>query len=107
MNPSENPDATSKESQEDKYVLKLYVAGQTSRSRRALQNLRSIGREHLADRYEIEVVDIKERPEAAEEEDIVAVPTLIKQLPPPLRRIVGDLSRTSEVLVGLDLEASE
>jgi circadian clock protein KaiB len=88
----------------EKYTLHLYVAGEGPRTSRAVENLQRICREHLDDRYEIEVTDISENPEAAAEQDIVAVPTLVKKLPPPLRRVIGDLSRTEKVLVGLEIE---
>jgi circadian clock protein KaiB len=86
------------------YVLKLYVTGQTPRSERAIANLRQLCETTLSDRYQLVIIDILERPRLAEEERILATPTLIKELPPPLRRIIGDLSNTSEVLVGLDLQ---
>ena len=85
------------------YVLKLYVTGQTPRSERAIANLRRICENELNNQYQLVIVDILERPRLAEEEKIIATPTLIKELPPPLRRIIGDLSDSSEVLIGLDL----
>ena len=85
------------------YILKLYVTGQTPRSERAIVNLRRICETELNDKYELVIVDILERPGLAEEEKIIATPTLIKELPPPLRRIIGDLSDSMEVLIGLDL----
>ncbi|MFQ5914544.1 MAG: circadian clock protein KaiB [Nitrospinota bacterium] len=90
----------------DVYKLKLYVTGQTSKSRRAMANLRRICEEELAGRYEMEVIDVLERPLLAENERILATPTLIKELPPPVQRIVGDLSDIEKVLVGLDLISS-
>ena len=89
------------------YVLRLYVAGETARAGSAIKNIRDICEEHLEGRYELEVIDISENPEQAEEADIVAIPTLIKQLPKPLRKVVGDLSRTEQVLKGLDVEPRE
>jgi len=86
-----------------KYVLRLYVAGATPHSARAITNLKAICEEHLKGCYELEVVDLYQRPQLALDEGIVAVPTLIKQLPPPVRRIIGDLSNTEPVLVGLGL----
>jgi len=83
--------------------LKLYVAGQTPRSIAALSNLKRISEEHLAGRYTIEVVDLLENPQLAKGDQILAVPTLVKDVPPPLRKIIGDLSDTERVLVGLDL----
>jgi circadian clock protein KaiB len=85
------------------YVLRLYVTGQTPRSVLAIENMRRICVEHLSDRYTLEVIDIYLNPEACQQQQIVAAPTLIKVLPHPLRRIIGDLSNTEKVLVGLDL----
>lgn len=87
----------------DKYHLKLYIAGKTHRSEHAITNLRQICEQNLAGQYEIEIIDILERPQLAEDERILATPTLIKSLPPPLRRLIGDLSETEKVLVGLDI----
>jgi len=84
-------------------VLRLYVTGMTPRSTQAIANLRAICDEHLAGRYDLEIVDIYQHPRLARDEQIVAAPTLVKRLPPPLRRIVGDLSDGEQVLVGLDL----
>lgn len=86
-----------------RWVLRLYVTGLTPRSVVAIANLRAICDEHLAGRYELEVIDIYQNPEATRHEQIVAAPTLVKSLPPPVRRIVGDLSDSERVLVGLDL----
>ena len=83
--------------------LKLYIAGQTPRSIAALSNLKRISDEHLAGRYRIEVIDLLENPQLAKGDQILAVPTLVKDVPPPLRKIIGDLSNTERVLVGLDL----
>lgn len=85
------------------YVLRLYVAGLTPRSQRAIANIKAICDEYLAGRYDLEVVDVFKRPVLAREEQIVATPTLVKQLPAPLRRFIGDLSQKQRVLVGLDL----
>jgi circadian clock protein KaiB len=85
------------------YVLRLYVTGQTPRSVTAIENMRRICAEHLSERYTLEVIDIYQHPEACQEQQIIAAPTLIKVLPHPLRRIIGDLSNTQKVLVGLDL----
>jgi circadian clock protein KaiB len=87
----------------DQFVLRLYVTGTTARSSRAIANLRQVCEQHLADRYELEVVDIYQQPELAAREQLVAAPTLIKRLPLPLRRLVGDLSNRQRVLAGLDL----
>jgi circadian clock protein KaiB len=86
------------------YVLRLYVAGATPRSMRAIENIRKICEEHLKGRYELEVIDIYQQPVLAEGEQIVAVPTLIKKLPAPLRKFIGDLSNTERILFGLDLK---
>jgi len=87
-----------------KYVLRLYVAGATTQSARAITNLKAICEEHLKGRYELEVVDLYQQPQLALDEKIVAAPTLIKELPPPVRRIIGDLSHIEPVLVGLGLQ---
>ena len=84
-------------------MLRLYVTGQTPRSVLAIENMRKICAEHLSERYTLEVIDIYQHPEACQEQQIIAAPTLIKVLPHPLRRIIGDLSNTEKVLVGLDL----
>ena len=87
----------------DKYLLKLYVTGQTPTAMRAIANLRRICNEELRGRYKMVVIDVLERPQLAEDEKILATPTLIKNLPLPLRRIIGDMSDTEKVLLGLDL----
>ena len=83
--------------------MRLYVTGQTPRSVLAIENMRKICAEHLSDRYTLEVIDIYLHPEACQQQQIIAAPTLIKVLPHPLRRIIGDLSNTEKVLIGLDL----
>ena len=85
--------------------MKLYVTGATERSLRAIANLKAVCEQYLKGRYHLEVVDIYRRPELLRRDQIVAVPTLIKKLPVPMRRMVGDLSRTEQVLLGLDLVA--
>ena len=82
--------------------LRLYVAGQTSRSLAAIDNLRRICEKNLKGRYTIEVIDLVQTPQRARADQIVAIPTLVKKLPPPLRRIIGDLSNSERVLIGLD-----
>jgi circadian clock protein KaiB len=89
----------------DNYNLRLYVAGQTPRSVTALANLKSICETHLAGRYRIEVIDLLEHPQLAAGDQILAVPTLVRRLPEPLKRIIGNLSDKERVLVGLDLRA--
>ncbi len=85
------------------YNLRLYVAGKTLKSVAALSNLQKICEEHLSGRYRIEVVDLLENPQLAAGDQILAVPTLVRRLPPPLKRIIGNLSDSERVLVGLDL----
>ena len=85
------------------YILRLYVAGQTRKSLAAFANLKKICEEHLAGRYKIEVIDLRENPQLAKGDQILAIPTLVRQLPPPLKKIIGDLSNTEKALVGLDL----
>jgi circadian clock protein KaiB len=87
----------------ERWELRLYVAGQTPRSTAALANLRRICEERLAGKYSIEVIDLLERPQLAQGEQIVAIPTLERRLPEPVRKIIGDLSNTERVLIGLDL----
>jgi circadian clock protein KaiB len=83
--------------------LRIYVAGQTKKSLAAFANLKKICEEHLAGRYRIEIVDLLEKPQLAKGDQILAVPTLVRRLPPPIKKIIGDLSNTDRVLVGLDL----
>jgi circadian clock protein KaiB len=85
------------------WILRLYVAGQSARSTAALENLNRLCEEHLAGRYRIEVVDLLQQPQLARGDQIVALPTLVRHLPPPVKKIIGDLSNKERVLVGLDL----
>jgi circadian clock protein KaiB len=85
------------------YLLRLYVAGVTPRSSDALARIKAVCEEHLHGRYELEVIDIRQQPELAQEQQIIVTPTLIKVLPPPLRRLVGDLLETEQVLRGLNI----
>ena len=85
------------------FILRLYVAGQTAKAIAAFDNLKTICEAELKGRYEIEVIDLLENPKLARENQIVALPTLVRKLPPPLRKIIGDLSDTERVLVGLKL----
>ena len=87
----------------EQYVLRLYVAGFTLRSRKAIENITAICEEYLKGRYDLQVIDIFKRPVLAREEQILAAPTLVKKLPVPLRKFIGDLSEKEKVLVGLDL----
>lgn len=89
----------------DRYVLRLYVAGLTVRSTAAIRNVRQICEDNLKGRYDLEVVDLYDQPTLARGEQIIAAPTLIKRLPFPLRRLIGDMADTEKVLVGLDLRA--
>ena len=99
------PETSAEVGGNDKYVLRLFVSGQSPRSILAIENMRKICAEYLSERYTLEVIDIYQHPEACQQEQIVAAPTLIKVLPRPLRRIIGDLSNTKKVLVGLSLRA--
>jgi circadian clock protein KaiB len=94
------------EQQAQRYVLRLYIAGLTPRSKLAIQNIRTICEEHLRGRYDLEVVDIYRQPVLAEGEQIIAAPTLVKKLPLPLRRFIGDMSNTERILVGMDLRTA-
>ena len=94
-------------SRQAKYVLRLYVSGSTLKSALAVENIKRICEQHLKNRYDLEVIDIYQQPNLARDEQIVAVPTLIKRLPPPLRRLIGDLSNPKKVLFGLDLGIPE
>ena len=87
--------------------LRLYVAGQTPKSIAALANLKRLCEEHLAGRYRIEIVDLVKQPQLARRDEIVVIPTLLRQLPPPIRKIIGDLSNQQKVLLGLDVLPAE
>jgi circadian clock protein KaiB len=87
----------------DKWELRLYTAGQTPKSLAALTNLKRICEEHLAGRYSLEIIDLLKNPRLAKEDEIVAIPTLVRKLPDPIRKIIGDLSDTERALVGLQL----
>ncbi len=88
---------------EQRYTLRLYITGMTAKSRRAVANIKAICEAHLRGRYDLEVIDIYQQPALARREQIVAAPTLIKELPPPARRLVGDLSDDGRVRLGLGL----
>lgn len=88
----------------ERYILRLYVTGSTNRSVFAIENLKKICEEYLEGRYELEVIDLYQKPSLAQGDQIIAAPTLIKQLPLPFRRIIGDMSNTEKVLFGLDLK---
>jgi circadian clock protein KaiB len=89
---------------QERWELRLYVAGQTPRSLAAFANLKTICDTHLAGRYCIEIVDLVENPKLATGDQILAIPTLVRKLPPPIKKIIGDLSNTERVLVGLDVQ---
>lgn len=89
-----------------KYLLRLFVTGQTPRSVKSIENLKKLCERYLKGRYELEVIDIYQQPEMATENQIIAAPTLIKKLPLPLRRLVGDFSNQDRVVVGLDLKTA-
>jgi circadian clock protein KaiB len=97
-------DISVSELNKDKYILRLYITGTTSRSALALTNLKKICEEYLEGRYELEVIDLYKMPSLAKDEQIIAAPTLIKKLPLPFRRIIGDMSNAEKVLMGLDLK---
>jgi circadian clock protein KaiB len=105
MQLSENSSSLS--SREQTFSLRLYVAGQTPKSVLAFTNLKQICEEHLLGRYEIEIIDLLENPQLARGDQILAVPTLVRRLPEPIKKIIGDLSNTERVLVGLDLRARQ
>jgi circadian clock protein KaiB len=101
--PKQTTEAKAHRTPPESWDLRLYVAGQTPRAIAALQNLERICEEHLAGQYRIEVVDLLKNPQLARGDQILAVPALVRKLPEPVRKIIGDLSNTERVLVGLDL----
>jgi circadian clock protein KaiB len=104
MQLSEEQKASASPPEEGKaYRLRLYIAGETPKSVMALGNLKQICEEHLQGRYEIEIIDLLENPQLAQGDQILALPTLVRRLPEPIKKIIGDLSNTERVLVGLDL----
>ena len=102
-NSTEEFDLKLSELKEGKHILRLYITGASSRSALAIENLKKICEENLEGRYELEVIDLFQHPVLAKDEQIIAAPTLIKKLPLPFRRIIGDMSDKEKVLVGLDL----
>ncbi len=92
------------QAENSKYVLRLYITGATPQSVKAITNLKKICEEHLKNRYELEIIDIYQQPKLAEGDQIIAAPTLIKKLPFPLKKLIGDMSNTERVLIGLDLK---
>jgi circadian clock protein KaiB len=103
----DDPDTEGDPARAGHYNLRLYVAGQTPKSLAAIANLKKICEEHLAEMYTIEVVDLLVQPQLAAGDQILAVPTLVRRLPPPIKRIIGDLSNSERVLVGLDIVSGE
>lgn len=95
------------ETAQGEYVLRLYVSGATPNSQRAINNVRKICEEHLKGHYELEIIDIFQQPIFAKEGQIIAAPTLVKELPPPLRKFIGDMSKTERILLGLDLRSKK
>lgn len=89
----------------EKYVLRLYITGMTPRSQQAISNIKKICEEHLAGRYDLQIIDVYQQPVLAKGEQIIAAPTLLKKLPLPLRKFIGDMSNTERILLGLDLRA--
>ena len=94
---------SSSEGEGDSFKLRLFVTGTSQRSQKAIQNIKQICEDHLQGKYELEIIDLYEDPDLARQYEILAVPTLLKELPPPLRKVIGDLSEEDEVLAGLDL----
>lgn len=101
--PGTPPGTESRDAPSEVWTLRLYVAGQTPKSVAAFGNLKVLCEEHLAGRYQIEVIDLLEQPQLAQGDQILAIPTLVRKLPEPVRKIIGDLSDTERVLIGLDL----
>ena len=89
------------------YVLRLYVSGLTPNSQRAIKNVRAICAEHLEGRYQLDIIDIYQQPNLAKEAQIIAAPTLVKELPQPLRKFIGDMSKTERILLGLNIKTKE
>ncbi|WP_283743868.1 circadian clock KaiB family protein [Sideroxydans sp. CL21] len=100
------PKAKPRKEEGGHYVLRLYVAGKSPKSVNAIANIKKICEQNLQGRYELEVIDLYQQPQLAQGEQIIALPTLIRELPLPLRRIIGDMSNTERVLVGLDIQKS-
>ncbi len=97
----------SKTKVKERYLLRLYVSGMTSRSLRAIDNLKKICEDSVQGCYDLEVIDISQHPEAVTKKDVIATPTLVKELPKPIRRIIGDLSDTEKILVALNLSPTK
>ena len=99
--------STTEHTPQSHYIMRLYVAGMTPRSRSAIENIRQICDEHCRGGYDLEVIDIYQQPERAREAQVIAAPTLVKKLPLPLRKLIGDMSDEERVLVGLDIRVKE
>jgi circadian clock protein KaiB len=100
---SASPMASEESADHECYILRLYVAGMTSRSARAVDHVRAFCEKYLEGRYDLQVIDVYQQPALARSEQLIAAPTLIKKLPLPLRRLIGDMSNEDRILVGLDL----
>jgi circadian clock protein KaiB len=100
-------EAAARKAQQQKYVLRLYVAGMTPRSQEAIRTITTICEEHLVGRCDLEVIDLFQQPTLAKGEQIIAAPTLVKKLPQPLRRFIGSMANKDKILVGLDLRPKE
>ncbi len=100
-------EAAARDAKQQRYVLRLYVAGLTPRSQEAIRAVTANCEEHLAGRYELEVIDLYQQPTLAKGEQIIAAPTLVKKLPQPLRRFIGSMANKEKILVGLDLRPKE
>jgi circadian clock protein KaiB len=107
METATNPDTSPETMNEDKYELRLYVAGKTTKSVAAISNLNKLCEEHLKGKYVIEVIDLLVHPQLAEGDQIFAIPTLVKKVPEPIRKIIGDLSNEEKVLVGLNIRPAK
>jgi circadian clock protein KaiB len=105
MKPSRAKNGSTVKKKKKKMLLRLYIAGQTPKSLKALSNLKKLCAEYMSDSYQIEVIDLMKKPELARQDEVLAVPTLVRNLPVPIRKIIGDLSNTERVLLGLDLTA--
>ena len=104
MKKKSNAKRVTKRAREDFWELRLYIAGQTPNSITAIANLEKICEDQLQGKYRIEVIDLLEKPQLAKGDQVVAIPTLVRRLPPPVKKIVGNLSRTERALVGLDIQ---
>jgi len=107
LSDKENLEAAGRAAREEKYVLRLYVAGTTPRSQEAIRTVTALCEQYLPGRYDLEVIDLYQQPTLARGEQIIAAPTLIKQLPQPLRRFIGSMANKEKILVGMDLRPRE